>query len=475
MNPATPVLRKVWGVRELLNYIGYKLTQETRLRDVGVRGEVTGFAPSKTGSGHVYFDLKEPSGAILRCFVRNTFVAELPALDNGIEAIAFGSVDAYAEKSQLQLTVTSAQLVGAGRLAAMYERIKRRLEAEGLFDASRKRALPRYPFRVALVSSAEAEGARDFRKLLRDKAPYVRVTLFPTLVQGPTAAESIVRMITLAGKSDADVVIVARGGGSDEDRIPFNDEMVARAIAGSPLPVMTAIGHQADHHIADDVADREAATPTDAVAILAANFVALPAFLRDARDRMRALVQQRIEDQRKRLSRLTGSPRLESFARATDALAQRVDQLHKELTLRERDILRRKFERLHDLERRLVAFDPRAQLAARAERLGGLRHSFRGAAARRLETFRRESVERDRRLGAASQARFGALRQRLALLGAQLAGKDPEIILQQGYAIVRSGGKVLRDAAEVAAGARIEAQLSRGALRAKVEETVQDG
>jgi exodeoxyribonuclease VII large subunit len=472
MNPAPLATRKIWWVRELLNYVDRTLTQDTRLRDIGVRGEVTGFS-LHAATGHGYFELKEPNGAILKCYVRNVYVADLPELENGVEAIAFGSVATYS--SQFQLKVTSAQLVGAGPLAAMYERIKRRLEAEGLFDASRKRALPRYPFRVALVSSAEAMGANDFRTILHGKAPYVRVTLFPTLVQGPTAAESIARMVTLAGKSDADVVVVARGGGSDEDRLPFNDEMVARAIVASPLPVITAIGHQADHHIADDVADREAATPSNAVDVLAANFVALPALLRDTRNRITALVQHRIEDRGQRLARLVASPRLQSFANATDTLAQRIDQLHKELMLREHEILRRRFERLQNLERRLVVFDPRAQLAARAERLKARRRSLRGATERRIEALRRESADRDRRAIDASQAQFGALRQRVALLGAKLAGKDPEIILQQGYAIVRSGGKVLRDAAEVAAGDLIEARLSRGALHAKVEETMQDG
>lgn len=472
MNPATPALRKVWGVRELLNYVSMMVTKDARLRDVGVRGEVTGYSP-RSAYGNVFFGLKEPSGAVLPCFVRSDAVTDLPDLENGIEAVAYGSVVTYG--SQFQLRVTGAQLVGAGRLAAMYEKIKRRLEAEGLFEASRKRRLPRYPFRVALVSSADAEGANDVRGILREKAPFVRVTLFPTLVQGPTAAESIARAIALAGNSDSDVVIVARGGGSDEDRIPFNDELVARAIAAARLPVMTAIGHKSDHHIADDVADWAAATPSNAVDVLAANFVVLPAFLRETRSRIGALVQGRIDERSARFSRLASSPHLQSFARATDALAQRADHLHKLLSLREHEILRRCFERLQNLERRLVTFDPRAQFAARAERLEARRRSLRGAATRRLETLRRESAERDRRLVRASQARFGALRQRVALLGAQLAGKDPEIILQQGYAIVRSGGKVLRAAGEVATGDRIEAQLSRGALRAKVEETMQDG
>jgi len=471
MNPAPAP--KVWGVRELINYVERTLTRDPRMTDLGVRGEVTGL--SHSSSGHVYFDLKEPSGAILKCFVRNGFAADLPALENGIEAIAFGSVSVYADRSQVQLQVTHAQLVGAGRLAAMYERIKRRLEAEGLFDPARKRALPRYPFSVALVSSSEAEGARDFRRLLRDKAPYVRVTLFPTIVQGLTAAESIARMVTFAGRSDAQVVVIARGGGSDEDRIPFNDELVARAIVNSPLPVVTAIGHQGDHHIADDVADREAATPSNAVDILAANFVALPAFLQGARERVRALVQQGITHRREKLRRIVSSPYLQRFGRATDALAQRVDQLHKNLTLHEREVLRRKHAQLYGLERRLLGFDPRARLATRAERLSGLEGRLIAAARRHLETLRRAARDRESRVTTIARARLETRGQRLALLAAQLEGKNPDTILQQGYAIVRHEGRVVRDAAQLAAGAAIEAQLARGLLRAKVEETMQDG
>jgi exodeoxyribonuclease VII large subunit len=464
---------KVWGVRELVNYLRRSLTQDARLSELGVRGELTEFA--KSGIGHVYFGLKEPSGAVLKCFVHSRFVSDLPPLENGLEATAFGAIGLFEGRSQYQLSVTSVQLVGAGRLAAAYEKIKRKLEAEGLFDGVRKRPIPRYPFRVALVSSPEAEGARDFLTILRTKAPQIRVRVVPTAVQGQNAADSIARALAQAGRLDADVVVLARGGGSDEDRLPFNDENVARAIVASRVPVVTAIGHQGDHHVADDVADREAATPTAAAELLIAGFVALPQLLRDSRARLRSSLQHRIDERTARYRRAAGSAYLQRFERVSDVLSERVDRLLTSVVSAEREVIRRNDAYVRELERRLNRYDPRAQLAARATRVAGLREALHRRMATRLATARRDASDAARMLEGAAAARLQRAGHRLALWTARLEGKNPETILQQGYAIVRHNGRVIGAAADVAVGDAIEAQLSRGTVTARVEATAQDG
>jgi exodeoxyribonuclease VII large subunit len=464
---------RVWGVRELLNYIARQFRFDARLQDLGVRGEVTDLFTA-SASGHLYFALKEPSGALLRCFARNTTARGFPALQNGMEAIAYGALATFESRSQIQLLVADLQLVGSGALAAVYERIKRKLEAEGLFDPARKRTIPRYPFRVALVSSRDAEGANDFLGIVRE-AKVIAVRIFPTLVQGGSAPEAIVYALQRAGKSRADVIVLARGGGSDEDRLPFNDEFVARAIAGSPIPVVTAIGHRGDHHVADDVADYEAATPTAAAELLVAHFKAADGVLRAARERTRVVVEGRIQRCGTHLRGLAQSPYLQRFERLTDARAQRCDAALAQVSARHSAVIHRKAQQLRALELRLAPADPRARLAERGGRIVAL--------AQALETsWQNGRAHRDRDLHDARRGLVPAYRatlqqaaSRLAVLRARLDGKDPEAILERGYAIVRSEGRIVRDAATLRAGATIDAQLSRGTVRARVEETQRDG
>ncbi len=473
MSQPVPAGPKIWGVRELVNYLKRAFARDRNLAELGVRGELTDYVQS--GIGHVYFGLKEPSGAVLKCFVRNTYAPDLPLLQNGLEATAFGSLGLYEGRSQYQLIVTSVQLVGAGALAAAYEKMKRKLEAEGLFDGVRKRPIPRYPFRVVLVSSSEGEGARDFVTIVRAKAPQIEVRFVPTVVQGQGAAESIARALAQAARPGVDVVVLARGGGSDEDRLPFNEESVARAIAASRVPVLTAIGHQGDHHIADDVADREAATPTAAAELLVTGFAALPQRLRDSRARMRSCLQNRIDERRARLARAAGSPYLQRFERVTDVLAERIDRLQTGVVGAEREVIRRNDLYVRELERRLGRHDPRAELAARATRVAGLREALGVRIATRLATARRDAADAARTLDGKTAARLQSSAHRLALWSARLKGKNPETILQQGYAIVRHNGRVVSDAGDIALGELVEAQLSRGTLTARVEATAQDG
>jgi exodeoxyribonuclease VII large subunit len=464
---------RVWGVRELLNYITRRIERDEKLADLGVRGEVTNL--SKSVLGHVYFSLKEPSGASLRCFVRSAFARDLPELTNGVEATAYGALGLYPGRGDVQLTVTAVMLVGGGKLAAVYERIKRKLEAEGLFDPARKRTIPRYPFRVALISSPEAEGARDFWSIVAAKAPAIALRLFATQVQGVLAPAGIAEAVARAARSKPDVIAVVRGGGSDDDRLPFNEEIVARAIANAPVAVVTAIGHRADHHIADDVADASFATPTAAAEALVAGFVAYPRFIGDALGRARGLVAQRIGADRERLRRLGASPYLRGFERLGDALAQRVDRLAAAVASRHAATVHRHADRLRTLERRLAANDPSARLAVRRGRLRSATAAMDRAWTVRANRAERDAADAARGLTVSAREALQRLATRAALLEARLSGKDPEAILQQGYAIVRLGDRVLREALQVRSGETIEARLWRGTIRARVEETRADG
>ena len=473
VNGSSPSQPRVWGVRELLNYVKKWVERDERLADLGVRGEVTGWTISRLG--HAHFSLKEPSGAMLRCFVGKTSVPALPQIANGIEATAYGRLSVYTDRSELSLYVTSLALVGAGKLAAVYERIKRKLEAEGLFDPARKRAIPRYPFRVALISSPEAEGARDFWSIVRAKAPAMSVKLFATPVQGAFAAAAIAEAIARAVRWSPDVIAVVRGGGSDEDRLPFNEEVVARAIAAAPIAVVTAIGHRADHHVADDVADGSFATPTAAAQALVAGFADFPRTVADGLGRIRGLVAQRIGADGERLRRLSASPYLLGFDRLGDTLTQRVDRLVEAVAGRHAATIHRHAERVRALERRLATNDPSARLAERSGRFRSATAAMDRAWTVRAGRAQRDVADAARGLAVSAREALQRLNTRAALLAARLGGKDPEAILQQGYAIVRVGKRVLKDAVQAHVGESIEARLWRGTIRARVEETQGDG
>ncbi len=464
---------RVWGVRQLINYVGKAFANDPRLSDLGVRGEITGL--SRPPSGHVYFGLKEPSGATIKCFVRSSYARALPDIQNGIEATAYGSLGVYPDRSELSLNVASVELGGAGKLAAVYERIKRKLEQEGLFDAARKRALPRFPFRIALVSSPGADGAKDFLGVVRAKAPAALVTVVATPVQGVGAAEQIAAALAAAGRFAPDVIALVRGGGSDEDRLPFNEESVARAIAAAKAPVITAIGHRADHHIADDVADCSAATPTAAAERLVEGFATVHAVIGEDVERMRKRVRRLLADALGRTAELAASPYLRSFDRAHNALAQRVDRLSADLGARQAAVIHRRSGVLRALERRLIENDPGVRLAQRLGRVQAGTAALQRAAAGRVARGQRRLDLAGRGLQPATAASLLRAGTRLAILSARLDGKDPAAILQQGYAIVRRDGRAIRDARELAAGEAVEAQLWRGTFRARVEETQGDG
>jgi exodeoxyribonuclease VII large subunit len=460
-------------VRELARYLARKFN-DPQLAEIGVRGEITGAnKQQRTPGGTRYFSLKGP-GVILPCIAFKETADALGKLEDGVEAIAYGRLGFYEDQNKPQLYVARIELVGSGSFAAIYERTKRKLEAEGLFDPARKRPLPRFPFRIVLVSSPGADGANDFVGALRERCPYLDVRLEPTLVQGPNAPSAIVQALARAGRSGADVIVVARGGGSDEDRIPFNDEQVARAIARSPIPVMTAIGHRGDNHIADEVADLRADVPRDAANLIIAGFDQVQIVLRQAEGRMRSTVLRRIENAQQRVGRLASSPFLNRFERIAGAKQQTLDLLAADLSRAHAAAALRKSSRIASLERRLHPFEPSRQLASRGVRLAQLKEALTLHWTAYAKAARRDLSDRSSALERAIDVRLRENGRRVERLGDKLAGADPVKVLQLGYAIVRKDGRAVRDASQFSPGDALDAQLARGTVRARVEESKRD-
>ena len=315
----------IWSVAALTHFVRELFDSNPQLQDVSVEGEVSNL--TRSAAGHLYFTLRDAQAA-LSCVVWRadaTVLARQPV--NGDQVVAFGSVSVYEQSGRYQLYASSVQLAGLGERLRQLEELKRRLAAEGLFDAARKRALPAMPRHIALVTSPRGAAVSDMRRVLARRWPLALVSLLPTVVQGERAPEEIVAALQAANRKHPDVILLARGGGAIEDLWAFNDERVVRAIVASASPVVTGVGHETDVTLADFAADVRAATPSVAAELATPNQ----------------------NDVRQRLDR--SSARLDALMRT--ALTQRTAALL-------------------DALRILQALSPRAQLRATAARLQGL-------------------------------------------------------------------------------------------------------
>ncbi|HJR71343.1 MAG TPA: exodeoxyribonuclease VII large subunit, partial [Gammaproteobacteria bacterium] len=389
--------------------------------------------------------------AQLRCVMWREEARRLPTSpEEGMEVRALGRLTLYEARGEFQLVVEYAEEAGQGALRRRFEELKRKLAAEGLFDAARKRAIPKLPRRIGVVTSPTGAALRDVLIALQRRFPAVAVLVYPTAVQGIGAAEEIARTLALADKrAECDVLILTRGGGSLEDLWSFNEEVVARAVAAVELPIIVGVGHEIDFTIADFVADLRAPTPSQAAEL------AVP----DQREWLGrfALVEQRLTQALRR--------QLAVDEQRVAQLAHRLNRCHPGVQLRERA------QRLDELEARLRRAVER-RIEARKLRLARL-----ATAVARLSPGERLARARERWRAAQADLRRALLRhvehtqQRLKLASRALQSLSPLATLERGYAIVTDGGgKVLTDAAAVARGTAIDVRLARGALAATVDK-----
>lgn len=424
MNPNPPdrPLARVWPVGDLLQAVSDLLA--ARWGTVRVAGEIS--ALTEAGSGHRYFSLKDDRGAagLLRCALfRRHAAGSGVALREGLKVEAVGRLAVYGPRGDLQFIVESVHPVGAGSLHEEFLRLKARLQAQGFFDAERKRALPVHPRRLGLVSSLGAAALRDVLAAIARRAPQIEVHIYPCLVQGSEAPVSIVQALQAAAiRQEVDAVILARGGGSLEDLWSFNDERVVRAVAAMPMPVVSGVGHETDFTLVDFAADVRAATPTAAAELLSP---------------MRDELLSALERSAQRLSAAT--------LRMLDWQNQRLDQLGL-LVLRP---ARAVAQQAHGLERRQARLDSAISQAC-----------LRAAPAldRRLSRW----------LAAGQQARVQRARV-LDALASRLEAQNPRRVLSRGYAWVGDArGIPITSASRVSAGEAITAVWHDGRATAVV-------
>jgi exodeoxyribonuclease VII large subunit len=422
---------------------------EAGVGTVWVAGEISNL--KRPSSGHLYLTLKDDQTQLSAVMFRSAAQVLVFQPTDGMEVVVRARADLYAARGALQLYVDSMEPRGLGALTLAFEQLKARLGAEGLFEASRKRALPRWPRAVGIVTALHGAAIHDMRTMLRRRWPLANVVIRPVRVQGPGAAKEIAAGIQdLCRLADVDVLIVGRGGGSLEDLWAFNEEPVARAIAAATVPVVSAVGHEVDVTIADFVADARAPTPTAAAALVVPDVEEVRATLDRACDALGVALTRRMAHARQRLAALErglGDPqrRLADVALRIDELAARA---------RRGLVARVEWDRreLAALAARLERGGPAARLRAAVERLGATAGRLRFAVAMRTR-----------------QAR-AALEQSAARLDAL----SPLACLERGYALVRRGdatGHLVNDASTLAAGERVALVFARGRALATVDRT----
>jgi len=348
----------VLTVSQVVRYLKDLLETDELLQDVWVQGEITDCRTYP--SGHCYFTLKEGDAQLLCVFFKHARLrSSAPDLRNGMSVTLNGRVSFYERDGKLQLYVESAEPLGDGALYLRFEQLKERLAAEGLFAEERKRPIPSRPAAIGIVTSPQAAALRDMLRVLHTRYPLARVILSPTLVQGADAPASIAAALDLLNEhAEADVIIVGRGGGSREELWAFNEEIVARAIARSRIPVISGVGHETDFTIADFVADLRASTPTAAAAAAVPNIEDWRDDIREKQETLTAMIEERLYELSTRLERTKRELQRASPQAQLDSRSLQLDDATELLQTRMQHILALRQERLRGIALRLHSLSP---------------------------------------------------------------------------------------------------------------------
>ena len=420
---------------------------ESEFIDVWVEGEISNARVWNTG--HMYFTLKDSASQIKGVMFRSALRYLKFKPDDGLRVIARGKISVYDPKGEYQIVCEHMEPKGLGPLQLAFEQLKKKLQAEGLFEASRKRPLPALPRRIGIVTSIDGAALRDIIRVLRRRYPNAHLVIAPTKVQGEFSSGEIARSLKFLGRvDDVDVVILARGGGSLEDLWAFNEEVVARAIVACPVPVITGVGHETDFTIADFVADLRAPTPSAAAELVVKRKEEFFAHIDRLESRIHSAVHQRVRRLESRLHSLEARPGYAGLPGRMAFRGRHTSELTASLREAMGDALTMRARRHESARRRLEQFNPRHRLAAIRTRL----------------------VSRDGQLAAAVKSRLGFAHTALQRSALQLEGLSPLGILGRGYSVTwdATRTRIIRDASSVKPGDDIRVTLERGEISAKV-------
>lgn len=444
-------MRRVFSVTEVTATV--RRLVEERVGNVWVTGEITNLRAQS--SGHIYFSLKDANAQLSCVCFRDDARATRHLLRDGQKVVLHGDMTVYEARGQYQLLVREVELEGVGALQAAFERLKQKLNAEGLFASERKRPIPEFILRLGLVTSPTGAAIRDVLHVIERRQPSLDIVLAPCRVQGVGAQDEIARSIRMLNDWSADgnrldVILVTRGGGSLEDLWSFNEEAVARAIFHSRVPVVSAVGHEIDFTISDFVADLRAATPSAAAELLTEGMWRRRQWLAAIWTHLIELARDRVESDREAMTRL----------------AARLARSHPRRVLNERR------QRLDDLETSLLRCTKRGWNGHRdtfihlRQRLARLRPS------REIPLRRELLADISQRLNEAAEHALFVRQQRLLVARERLRLLSPENVLERGFSVTRDAktGKVLRDASETHPGQELITQLRQGSIRSSIRE-----
>jgi exodeoxyribonuclease VII large subunit len=438
--------RRIWIVRDLVAAVRTNIERE--YGDIWVEGEISNFRAHD--SGHLYFTLKDESSQIRAVMFRSQARLLRFRPEDGMQVVLRGRVTIYEGRGELQLSAEYLEPKGAGALQVAFEQLKAKLEAEGLFDSARKKPIPPLPRRIGVVTSPQAAALRDILNILRRRHHTANILIYPAQVQGDIAATEVSAGVKFFNReNNVDVILVARGGGSAEDLAAFNHEGLARTVASSQIPVISAIGHETDFTILDFVADLRAPTPSAAAELVI---------------RSRQEIEEQAESLHLRLARamryrllmakqtLTEVAQHGAFARMMDGInqrQQRLDDLRFRLDTAQRKIIEQRRRRWEQASAAVRHYDVRRVLAG----------------------IRREVSSRSAAMAAAIKNALLQKRSLLEQLEHELKALSPIAILERGYALVfDTSGKLVKDSALVGTGDKISARLAKGTLTARVEK-----
>ena len=436
--------RRIWPVRELVGLVRELVEQEWG--DVWVEGEISNFRPAP--SGHVYFTLKDAGAQLPIVLFRRQAMLLRFRPEDGLHVLVRGRVSVYEQRGQMQLVAETMEPVGAGSLQLAFEQLKARLKAEGLFEAERKRPLPAFPRAVGIVTSPTGAVIRDFLNIAGRRDSGLNIFICPVSVQGDSAPEEIeAALAELNAAGLVDVIVVARGGGSLEDMAAFNSERVARAIAASRLPVVSAVGHETDFTIADFVADLRAPTPSAAAELITEAQHSIAEHLATLEHRLDRAARFQLLQARQRLTRLPVSSAEARVSAQLHRLEQRLDDLSFRQEAAVSGPLRSYQLYVANLAAAVLRHDPRQGLAQARERLA--------AGRTRLD----RALERLLRASAVT----------VSALDAHLQSLSPLAVLDRGYALVLdAGGGLVRSAGQLTPGDQLTTRLSDGVFISRV-------
>lgn len=437
---------KYLKISALNEYIKVMFDENSFLRKIYLKGEISNF--KNHTRGHLYFTLKDETSRISAVMFYNNTLGLKFKPEDGMNVLVEGRISCYPAQGTYQIYVESMEMDGLGNLYVEYEKLKKKLASEGLFDAKFKKPIPKYPKKIGIITASTGAAIRDILSTIKRRYPICETILFPSLVQGASAAPEIVKQIRKANEFDLDVIICGRGGGSIEDLWAFNEEMVARAIFESKIPIISAVGHEVDFTIADFVADLRAPTPTGAAEMAVPTKYDIECLLKEKKSRLNALIKNNLKVKIERVKSFESSFVLKNPMTLYELKEQKLDTLIEQLNKGIQKKLEDNDIRLNTIKNNMVLKRPLASFEITKNNLENYQVKIKEYIKRYLEKKEHETK----------------------LLVNTLKLVNPLNILDKGYSLVAKENKIIKDSNDLEIEDKINVKLKKGEIIAVVKE-----